>query len=59
MTKNADGNWEAPLPFRNPVSELPDNREDTLKRFNNTRKMLQRKPDMKKTLPRIHREAPQ
>ncbi len=48
MTKNADGNWEAPLPFRNPVSELPDNRGDTLKRFNNTKKMLQRKPDMKK-----------
>ena len=48
MTKNADGNWEARLPFRNPVSELPDNREDTLKHFNNTRKMLPRKPDMKK-----------
>ncbi|XP_028407859.1 uncharacterized protein LOC114530488 [Dendronephthya gigantea] len=48
MTKNAQGNWEAPLPFRNPATKLPDNRQDTLKRFNNTRKMLQRKPDMEK-----------
>ncbi|CAB4037386.1 Hypothetical predicted protein, partial [Paramuricea clavata] len=27
--KNEAGNWEAPLPFRNPISRLPDNREDT------------------------------
>ncbi|CAB4006039.1 hypothetical protein AWC38_SpisGene6700, partial [Paramuricea clavata] len=29
MVKNEAGNWEAPLPFRNPISRLPDNREDT------------------------------
>ena len=48
MSRNTQGNWEAPLPFRNPVAKLPDNRQDTLKRFNNTRKMLQRKPDIEK-----------
>jgi hypothetical protein len=48
MVKNEAGNWEAPLPFRNPISRLPDNREDTRKRFNSTRRTLERKPEMKK-----------
>ena len=48
MVKNDTGNWEAPLPFRDPVSALPDNRDDTRKRFNSTKRTLDRKPEMKK-----------
>jgi hypothetical protein len=48
MVKNEAGNWEAALPFCNPISSLPDNREDTRKRFNATRRTLERKPEMKK-----------
>lgn len=48
MVKNDAGNWEAPLPFRNPMTALPDNREDTRKRFNSTKRTLERKPEMKK-----------
>ncbi len=47
MVQNAAGNWEAPLPFRNPISQLPGNREDAWRRFNSTRRTLDRKPDMK------------
>ena len=48
MTKNDQGNWKTPLPFRNQISQLPDNREDTLKRFNSTKRTLNRKPEMKR-----------
>ena len=48
MVKNDAGNWEAPLPFRNPISALPDNREDVRRRFNSTKRTLDRKPEMKK-----------
>ena len=48
MKKNETGSWIAPLPFRNEVTHLPNNREEAFKRLKSTRKTLDRKPDMKK-----------
>lgn len=48
MLKDDDGNWEEPLPFRNPISELPDNREDTRKLFRSTQRTLDRQTEMKR-----------
>ena len=46
MKKNESGNWEAPLPLRHEVTQLPNSRE-AYKRLRSTRKTLDRKPTMK------------
>ena len=47
VKKNEGGNWTAPLPLRNQVSRLPDSYDDALKRLKSTRKVLDRKHEMK------------
>ena len=47
MVKNADGNWVAPLPFRQEVESLPNSRDHALKRLKSTRRTLEHKPVMK------------
>lgn len=43
-----EGNsWVAPLPFRSPRRQLPNNREQALKRLQSLRKTLEKKPKMK------------
>ncbi|XP_064469613.1 uncharacterized protein LOC135384337 [Ornithodoros turicata] len=41
-------NWVAPLPFRMPRRELPDNREQAFYRFTSLRRTLERKTETKK-----------
>ncbi|XP_064478526.1 uncharacterized protein LOC135391887 [Ornithodoros turicata] len=41
-------NWVAPLPFRMPRRELPDNREEAFPRFASLRRTLERNAEMKK-----------
>ncbi|KAK3706058.1 hypothetical protein QZH41_004150, partial [Actinostola sp. cb2023] len=47
MTKDENGSWEAPLPFRHEVQELPSSRENAMKRLKSTRRSLDKKPTMK------------
>jgi hypothetical protein len=47
MKKDPSGSWVAPLPFRQEVHELPNSRDEALKRLKSTRKTLDRKPEMK------------
>ncbi|XP_061170566.1 uncharacterized protein LOC133179906 [Saccostrea echinata] len=42
--KTPDGHWEAPLPFKESRSPLPNNREEALKRARILQKNLQRDP---------------
>ncbi|XP_062587767.1 uncharacterized protein LOC134249430 [Saccostrea cucullata] len=42
--KTPDGHWEAPLPFKESRSALPNNREEALKRARILQKSLQRDP---------------
>ncbi|XP_062603305.1 uncharacterized protein LOC134265079 [Saccostrea cucullata] len=44
FTKTPDGHWEAPLPFKESRSALPNNREEALKRARILQKSLQREP---------------
>lgn len=44
MFQNPDGNWVAPLPFRNPRRRLPNNRSQALKRAKTLDRDLQRHP---------------
>lgn len=39
--------WVAPLPFRSPRGNLPNNRQQALKRLSSLHRTLERKPDMK------------
>lgn len=47
MTKDENGSWEAPLPLRHAVKELPTSRGNAMKRLKSTRRTLDRKPTMK------------
>jgi hypothetical protein len=47
VKKNESGNWTAPLPLRNQVTQLPNSYNEALKRLKSTRKTLDRKPGMK------------
>ena len=47
MTKDENGSWEAPLPLRHAVKELPTSRGNAMKRLKSTRRTLDRKPIMK------------
>jgi len=47
MTKGENGNWEAPLPFRHQIRELPSSRDYAMKRLKSTCRTLEKKPSMK------------
>ena len=47
LTKGVSGNWEAPLPPRKEIENLPNKREDALKRLKSTWCTLDRNPMMK------------
>ncbi|XP_078367158.1 uncharacterized protein LOC144651138 [Oculina patagonica] len=47
MTKDENGSWEAPLPLRHAVKDLPTSRGNAMKRLKSTRRTLERKPTMK------------
>ena len=48
MTKDPEsGSWTAPLPLREEIQNLPDNRENALKQLKSTCHLLDRKPTMK------------
>lgn len=47
MTKDENGSWEAPLPLRHGVKELPTSHGNAMKRLKSTRQTLDRKPTMK------------
>ena len=44
--RNASGNWEMPLPFRDPAPHMPNNRSQAESRLKGLLKTLKRKPDM-------------
>ena len=46
--KNAQGNWEMPLPFRSHNVFMPNNRSYAVKRLNGLLQTLKRKPQMEK-----------
>ena len=46
--KNASGNWEMPLPFRQQDAAMPNNRSQAAHRLNGLLKTLKRKPQMQK-----------
>ena len=45
--KNAKGNWEMPLPFRNERQTMPNNRDQAMQRLQGLLKTFARKPEMK------------
>ena len=45
--KNASGNWEMPLPFRDERQTMPDNRAQAMQRLQGLLKTFNRKPEMK------------
>ena len=47
MKKNENGSWEAPLPFRHDVKDLPSSRVNAMKRLKSTRRTLDKNPVMK------------
>ena len=47
VKKNEFGNWTAPLPLRNDITQLPDSYNEALKRLKSTRKTIDCKPEMK------------
>ena len=46
--KNERGNWEMPLPFREKVPQVPNNRHQALNRLNNLLRSFKRKPEVKR-----------
>lgn len=42
-----DNHWVAPLPFRSPRMQLPNNREQAMQRLNSLQRTLSKKPNMK------------
>ncbi|XP_032401557.1 uncharacterized protein LOC116707960 [Xiphophorus hellerii] len=46
VKKDASNSWVAPLPFRQPRQHLPDNRQQTIRRFHSLKHNLERKPEM-------------
>ena len=47
MVKDRNGSWEAPLPLRCDLKDLPSSRENAMKRLKSTARTLYRKPTMK------------
>lgn len=47
MYMDNTNSWVAPLPFRSPRQQLPNNREQALSRLTSLRRTLERKPEMK------------
>ena len=47
MTKDENRSWEAPLPFRHKVRELPSSRDYAMKSLKSTCRTLDKKPSMK------------
>ena len=45
--KNASGNWEMPLPFRDESQTMPNNRAQAMQRLQGLLKTFNRKPEMK------------
>ena len=45
--KNASGNWEMPLPFRDERQTMPNNRAQAMQRLQGLFKTFNRKPEMK------------
>ena len=47
MKKKENGSWEAPLPFRHDVKDLPSSRVNAMKRLKSTRRTVDNNPIMK------------
>ena len=47
MVKDRNGSWEAPLPLRCDLKDLPSSRENAMKRLKSTVRTLHRKPTMR------------
>ena len=47
MVKDRNGSWEAPLPLRWDLKDLPRSRENAMKRLKSTARTLHRKPTMR------------
>ena len=47
MKKNENGSWEAPLPSRHDVKDLPSTRVNAMKRLKSTRGTVDKNPIMK------------
>ena len=47
IKKNENGSWEAPLPFRHHVKDLPSSRGNAMKRLKSTRRTVDKNPIMK------------
>ncbi|XP_035988362.1 uncharacterized protein LOC118560918 [Fundulus heteroclitus] len=46
MYRDEDNSWVAPLPFKEPRQQLPNNREQAVSRFSSLKRNLNKKPDM-------------
>lgn len=46
MYRDEDNSWVAPLPFKEPHQQMPNNRELAVTRFSSLKRNLQRKPQM-------------
>ncbi|KAI4894756.1 hypothetical protein NFI96_009065 [Prochilodus magdalenae] len=46
MYRDEDNSWVAPLPFKEPRQQLPNNREQAVTRFSSLKRNLNRKPHM-------------
>ena len=48
INKNADSNWELPLPFRREEPCMPNNKTQAVKRLNGLIRTLEKKPQMER-----------
>ncbi|KAL4009495.1 hypothetical protein ACER0C_003347 [Sarotherodon galilaeus] len=47
MYRDVDNSWVAPLPFKEPRQQLPNNRKQAATRFSSLKRTLNRKPEMR------------
>ncbi|XP_039902004.1 uncharacterized protein LOC120742644 isoform X1 [Simochromis diagramma] len=47
MYRDVDNSWVAPLPFKEPRQQLPNNRQQAATRFSSLKRTLNRKPEMR------------
>nr|XP_054592946.1 uncharacterized protein LOC129159777 [Nothobranchius furzeri] len=47
MHRDVDNSWVAPLPFKEPRQQLPNNRQQAATRFSSLKRTLNRKPEMR------------
>lgn len=47
MYRDMDNSWVAPLPFKEPRQQLPNNRQQAVTRFSSLKRTLNRKPEMR------------